>query len=179
MSNIWLTSDTHLNHAQPFIWRPRGFNSVYEMNEAIIENWNKVVKWDDIVYHLGDVMLGENEAGLKLLKQLNGKIYLALGNHDSDARVELYNYCYNIADVEFGYRIKGSKKTTLLLTHYPQLVANHDDPKLVYSIHGHTHSKDKWSEVPHAYNVNMDAHNCTPVNFEDMMADIRRQRDIE
>ena len=37
MSNIWLISDTHFNHNKDFIWSPRGFNSVWEMNEVIIE----------------------------------------------------------------------------------------------------------------------------------------------
>lgn len=171
MSNIWLTSDTHLGHDKEFVWGVRGFKNVYEMNEAIIERWNKVVGKDDIVYHLGDVMLGNNETGLKLLKQLKGKIYLALGNHDTDTRVELYKDCYNVADVQFGYRIKAGKKI-LLLTHYPQLVANHDDPKPVYSIHGHTHSENRWSDVPHTYNVNMDAHTCTPVALEDIIHEI-------
>ena len=37
MSNIWLISDTHLNHDREFIWKARGFSSVEEMNNAIIE----------------------------------------------------------------------------------------------------------------------------------------------
>ncbi len=174
MLNIWLTSDTHLNHAKPFIYEARGFRSVEEMNEAIVERWNKVVGPDDIVYHLGDVMLGDNEAGLKLLKSLNGHIYIILGNHDSTTREFLYKDCYNVYGISFGYRMKVGK-ISLMLSHYPQLVANGDDPKPVYSIHGHTHSKDRWSEVPHTYNVNMDAHNCTPVNLEDMIKDIKER----
>ena len=91
MPNIWLTSDTHLGHNKDFIWSSRGFKNVYEMNEAIIERWNSVVCQDDIVYHLGDVMLGNNEEGLKLLKSLKGKIYIAYGNNDTEARIKLYN----------------------------------------------------------------------------------------
>ena len=83
MSNIWLISDTHLGHNKTFIWKARGFDSVWDMNNAIIERWNEVVKYDDIVYHLGDVMMGDLDAGIKLVKQLNGKIRLAIGNHDS------------------------------------------------------------------------------------------------
>ena len=37
---IYLTSDLHLNHNRGFIYEPRGFHSVEEMNEAIIDLWN-------------------------------------------------------------------------------------------------------------------------------------------
>jgi calcineurin-like phosphoesterase family protein len=147
------------------------------MNEAIIERWNSVVKYNDIVYHLGDVMLGNNEEGLKLLSQLNGNIILALGNHDTDTRVQLFKTIKNIKDVQMGYRIKVGKKT-FILSHYPQLVANGDDKKPIYSIHGHTHSQNKWSDIPHAYNVNMDAHNCTPVNLNTIIEDINKERNL-
>ena len=49
MSNIWLISDTHFNHNQPFLYEPRGFATVEEMNEAIIERWNSLVKPEDTV----------------------------------------------------------------------------------------------------------------------------------
>ena len=147
------------------------------MNEIIIENWNKVVKPDDIVYHLGDVMLGNNENGLKLLKQLKGNIYIAIGNHDSDARIAMYKNCWNIAEIQFGYRIKVPGKKVFILSHYPQLVANSGDDKPIYSIHGHTHSKNKWSDIYHTYNVNMDAHNCTPVNLEDILLEIKNKKE--
>ena len=57
MSNIWLISDTHLGHDKEFVWKARGFDSVWDMNNAIIERWNEVVKYDDVVYHLGDVII--------------------------------------------------------------------------------------------------------------------------
>lgn len=175
MSNIWITSDSHLNHAKPFIYEARGFNTIEEMNEAIIENWNKVVKPNDIVYHLGDVMLGADlQAGLHLVSRLNGIKYLAYGNHDTDNRIKAFIEDHLFEDVQMGYRIKAPGKKTFILSHYPQLVANFDNPKPIYSIHGHTHSKDKWSDVYHTYNVCMDAHNCTPVNLEDIVADINK-----
>ena len=58
MGNIFLTSDLHFGHNKEFIYKVRGFNSIEEMNEAIIERWNSVVNNDDDVYVLGDLMLG-------------------------------------------------------------------------------------------------------------------------
>ena len=62
---IWLTSDTHFSHRQPFLYEPRGFLSVNEMNQKIVEYWNSVVKEDDIVYHLGDLCLSNNQDAIK------------------------------------------------------------------------------------------------------------------
>jgi calcineurin-like phosphoesterase family protein len=171
---IWITSDTHLGHDRDFIWGLRGFKNVYEHDEEIIKRWNSVVREEDIVYHLGDVMLGDNSYGLSCLKQLNGYIYIALGNHDTDVRETLYQQCHNVVDVEMGYRFKIGKRN-FILSHYPQLVANIGSDKPIYSLHGHTHSKEKWSDVYHAYNVNLDAHDCTPVNINKILKDIKEK----
>ena len=53
------------------------------MNEALINNWNSVVKENDIVFHLGDVQLGGgNQLMDNIFPRLNGHIILILGNHD-------------------------------------------------------------------------------------------------
>ena len=41
---IWFTSDTHFGHIKDFLWSPRGFYSIQEHDEAIIHNWNEVIK---------------------------------------------------------------------------------------------------------------------------------------
>lgn len=174
MSNIWLISDTHLNHDKEFIWKARGFDSVWDMNNAIIERWNKVVKYDDVVYHLGDIIMGDLDNGIKLIKQLNGKIRLAIGNHDISDRLKAFHNLYNFEDIQFGYRLKEGKKT-FLLTHYPLLSGNFDNSK-TYSIHGHTHSPNPFCEYDMMYNVNCDAHNCTPVTWEDMLLAIKNHQ---
>ena len=174
MSNIWLISDTHLNHGKEFVWKVRGFNSVWDMNNAIIERWNGVVKDDDIVYHLGDVIMGDLDTGIQLLKQLNGKIRLAMGNHDTTNRLDAFRNLYNFDDIQFGYRLKEGKKT-LLLTHYPILSGNFDTSK-TYSIHGHTHSQSKFCEYELMYNVSCDAIDCTPIALEDVLMDLEKNK---
>ena len=47
---IYFTSDWHFCHNKPFIYESRGFKSIEEMNEIIIENHNRVVKEEDIIY---------------------------------------------------------------------------------------------------------------------------------
>lgn len=170
MSNIWLISDTHFNHNKDFIWKARGFNSVEEMNNEIIKRWNNIVKPDDIVYHLGDVIMGDLNSGIEIINQLNGKIRLAIGNHDTSARLETFRNFDIFEDIQFGYRIKKGKKT-FILTHYPTLTGNYDNSK-TYSIHGHTHSLNAFCEYDLMYNVNCEAHNCTPILWENMIEDI-------
>jgi calcineurin-like phosphoesterase family protein len=78
MSNIWLTSDWHFCHSQPFIYEPRGFKNQYEMNQTIIKNYNSVVQPNDDVYCVGDCILNDNEEGIKCIKQLKGKIHIVI-----------------------------------------------------------------------------------------------------
>lgn len=149
------------------------------MNEAIITRWNEVIKNSDTVYHLGDVMLGADlQSGLQLISKLKGDKYLAYGNHDSDIRLKAFEINHLFKNIQMGYRLTANKKI-LILTHYPTIVSNYEEKIPVYSIHGHTHSFDICSEIYHAYNVNMDAHNCCPINLEELIADIRRLKCIE
>ena len=71
MSNTFFTSDTHFCHGREFLYGPRGFTNAEEMNEAIIERWNSVVKPTDLVYHLGDTILNNNEVGICVPKVMS------------------------------------------------------------------------------------------------------------
>ena len=64
---IWFTSDTHFGHDKEFLYGPRGFASIGQHDWEIIRNWNSVVGPDDEVYHLGDMMLIDNEKGYIVL----------------------------------------------------------------------------------------------------------------
>jgi calcineurin-like phosphoesterase family protein len=174
MSKIWLTSDTHFGHDRDFVWKVRGFKNVDEMNKEIVRRWNSVVSEDDIIYHLGDIMLGDNAIGLSYLKQLNGTIYIAYGNHDTQSRIDEYLKCHNVADVQMGYRIKAGKKTCIL-THYPTVTANGADTKTL-NLYGHTHQTTNfYDNRPYMYHVGVDSHNCYPILLEDVLNDIRKE----
>ena len=82
MSKIYLTSDLHLGHDREFIWKARGFNSIQQMNETIVETWNRTVDDDDDIYILGDVMLGSPD-NIHYVERLRGRIHIVLGNHDT------------------------------------------------------------------------------------------------
>jgi len=83
VKDIWLTSDTHFSHTNIIKYCSRPFANAEEMNEVLIENWNKVVKPGDLVYHLGDVVMGGTQDEFKKLwPRLTGRKRLVVGNHD-------------------------------------------------------------------------------------------------
>ena len=88
---IYFTSDLHFGHDKDFIYKSRGFNSIEDHDNTIIENWNNIVTEDDDVYVLGDLMLGDKEYGLNCLKRLKGKIHIVVGNHDTTNKIDLYS----------------------------------------------------------------------------------------
>ena len=64
MVNIWAWSDTHFDHNNTIVLFKRhngtplrGFSSLQEMNETMVERHNSLVKPQDHVYHLGDVAM--------------------------------------------------------------------------------------------------------------------------
>ena len=88
---IYFTSDLHFGHDKDFIYKSRGFNSIEDHDNTIIENWNNIVTEDDDIYVLGDLMLGDKEYGLNCLKRLRGKIHIVVGNHDTTNKIDLYS----------------------------------------------------------------------------------------
>lgn len=61
---IWFTSDWHIGHDKEFLWRPRGFQNVEEMNETLLKNCNEVVEPLDTLYILGDLALVPNNESM-------------------------------------------------------------------------------------------------------------------
>lgn len=79
---IWFTSDMHFGHRNIMRFCNRPFDSVEEMDEALINNWNAIVEEGDIVFNLGDFAYASNSRWKEILERLKGTHYLVLGNHD-------------------------------------------------------------------------------------------------
>ena len=78
----WFTADTHFGHANIIKYCDRPFSSVEEMDETLIENWNRAVNPNDTIYHLGDFTLAGEEAARVYFLRLNGNIFIVPGGHD-------------------------------------------------------------------------------------------------
>ncbi len=164
MRDIFITSDTHFNHKNilNFIGlngepvRP-GFSSVDEMNEIMIENWNKTVGVNDIVYHCGDVYFGPVAAADLILSRLNGDKRIILGNHD-DGELPIFNKHFK--------KIRGDryfKDFSLSLSHIP---THPDSIKGDRNVHGHIH--EKLIDDDRYVNVCVEHTNYTPVAIEEI-----------
>lgn len=160
MSNIWITSDTHFGHENIIKYADRPFKDVDEMDEALIENWNSVVKEGDKVYHLGDVWMSNGEKAYKNIRRLNGKKRLVLGNHD-DARSAPLQAFQKI------YLFRSFKEFGLMLTHMPVhegSLIRHDEGFI--NLHGHIHQRPS-PEGPYRC-MCVEQTNYTPVNIEEL-----------
>ena len=60
----------------------RGFADAEEMNEYMIQKWNKKVRPKDEVVILGDFSMEKGERTNEILRRLHGRLYLIEGNHD-------------------------------------------------------------------------------------------------
>jgi calcineurin-like phosphoesterase family protein len=165
MSNTFIISDTHFSHTNicRFLREDgtplRPWDDVDAMDEAMVNNWNSVVRPNDTVYHLGDVVI--NRRALQILDRLNGSKRLILGNHDIFDHSDYTKYFK---------RLHGSHKlNNLLLTHIPVHVDS--VPKwALANVHGHIHAQDV--NHPLFYNVSVENINYTPISLEDLQQKI-------
>lgn len=184
MNKVYITSDFHFCHNKDFIYKPRGFESVHEMNETIIKNFNEIVDWTDTVYILGDCFLNDDAEGLKYLSRIPGKKHIIFGNHDSDNR-QIKMYALSAFDNSFhspfGYAVTLKYEGyNFYLSHYPTITSNCDEDKplkrRVINLCGHSHTKDKFKDMDKGliYHCELDAHNNKPVLIDDIIEDIKK-----
>ena len=171
MGRIFVTSDTHFGHDREFLWGARGFMSHVDHDKEVIRRWNETVQPDDVVYHLGDVMLGDNAYGIGCLEQLNGQIKIIPGNHDTASRLSLYKLLPNVEVLSLAEMIK-YKKYNFYLSHHPTMTSNLEKaPYLrmhLINLYGHTHQqKPFYQDIPFMFHVGMDSNNCTPILLDD------------
>lgn len=179
--SIYVTSDLHFCHDRAFIYGARGFSSIGEMNLEIIKRYNSFVNKEDTVYILGDVLLGGDdslEVGIELLSQLEGSKILIRGNHDSRKRVEAFKKAKIFEGIydALAVRIHGYN---FYLSHYPTITSNLEKENLrqcILNISGHTHAKKKFFyDLPYIYCACVDAHDCYPVDINQIIDDMKTQ----
>lgn len=167
---IYVCSDTHFNHANILKYEPtsRPFETIEEMNNTIIKNWNSVVTEEDTVYVCGDMFMGPLDKINKILDQLNGKIILVRGNHDTKNRLEYFKeYGIEVKDIDY----ISYKGRFFILCHFP--IASEEfinmvrkDNSEVVVLYGHVHSNAPTGYVDGTYHVGMDTNNLTPISLE-------------
>ena len=162
MGNIYFISDTHFGHTNIIKYCNRPFKDVNEMNEVLINNWNKVVNKNDIVYHLGDFILDNNIE--EVFNKLNGTIYLIKGNHDHKS-TSYYN--------RIGFKVIPSQtkleEYKFILSHRP--LEDNMIPKGYINIYGHIHDKELDSKFnPNIHKcVSVEKINYSPISINELL----------
>lgn len=161
MKNTWFISDTHFGHANIIKYSNRPYSHVDEMNEALIQNWNALVKPDDIIYHLGDFAFMQWRDFSQMVWKLNGHIQFIRGNHDKmidQHEVELLR-SGKIETIQNYLEIKPAGQM-IVLFHYGQRVWNKSHHGSIH-LYGHSHG----SLPPHGKSVDVGV-DCKEITAE-------------
>lgn len=187
MGKFFVTSDLHLQHKNIILFEHtnRPFTSIEEHDNAVINNWNSIVGSDDIVFVIGDFIMGASENIPNILEKLNGTIYLILGNHDTKKKIEYYEEAKNV-HVLGDHNIFYYKGTLFCMNHFPlegdeegkhlktngwevatDIFREHYD-EAIY-LYGHIHSEALPGMISRTYHVGMDTNNLYPVLLDDII----------
>ena len=157
-------SDWHLGHANIIKYDNRPFDSVSEMNEAIINNHNSIVLPEDEFYFLGDFCMGDHSKAESYLSRINGKKFFVRGNHDKQQTIELYKkygtYLGGMAEVRAGGK-------SITICHYAMKVWNHSHHGS-YHLYGHSHGTLLEDPGSLSFDVGVNCWDYKPVSMDDV-----------
>ena len=149
MMTIRYIADMHFDYDSIIAYDNRPFDSVEEMNEALIANWNRVVTDpEDLTWILGDFCSGNAERWCELLSRLNGRKALILGNHDDLAVLKAEAVRARLEDTA-EYREILDNGRHVVLCHYP-ILAFRDHYFGWYHLYGHVHASYEWNVTENA-----------------------------
>lgn len=162
-------SDLHFGHENVLSLCNRPFSCIEEMDEYLIEQWNKVVHRNDTVYILGDVIFRAVQSPAYYLDRLKGEKHLIIGNHDKFwlGKVDVEKYFKSVDWMT----VINTGKGKAMLCHFPLL-----DFEGKYMIHGHIHAKaeklEYWDFLKNSENVlnaGVDINGYKPVLIEELI----------
>lgn len=136
----FVIADPHFGHKNIIQYCNRPFESVSEMDKALIDNWNKTVSNDDIIWVLGDFALASRDYTKSIIKSLRGRKRLILGNHDRYSQE-----WYREAGFEFVSPYPILIENFIILSHAPLEFLNENFP--FFNIYGHVHNDSTYEDV--------------------------------
>jgi calcineurin-like phosphoesterase family protein len=196
---IFFISDTHYGHTNICrgvsnwrdangeipIDRTRDFQTLEDMNDAIVENINHKVGENDILFHLGDWSFG----GFDNIKEFRDRIHcknihLILGNHDHHIERNKNDIQKLFSSVNQYLRLSislypGTKiyqgEHNFILMHYP-IASWHNMNDGVIHLHGHVHlPPDKKLSAGKAMDIGIDGNNMEPYSIGEILNIMKNQ----
>ena len=202
---IWFTSDTHYNHKNivrgTSEWelgldrtqRVRDFDTLEDHNAKLVENFNKLVKPDDELYHLGDWSFGGISNIWNFRKQLKCKnIHMILGNHDhhieNNKRITITKQEFIDNDYLLAYDVIGStayvdiKDLFSSTSHYKSISINgqkiilchyamrvwEKSHKGSWMLYGHSHGTLPEDASRRSMDVGVDTNDLKPYSYSEI-----------
>jgi calcineurin-like phosphoesterase family protein len=152
----WFTSDEHYGHKKIIKYCDRPFNTVEEMNQTIIAQFNSKVAKQDTTVHIGDTCWAKSleEAHSKYIRHLNGNHIFVKGSHDHWLPSSAKYMWRKMIDGKFVVCCHYAMRTWERSFHYS------------WQFYGHWH-KDKGNEGLQ-YNVCVDVNDFYPVSLEEI-----------
>lgn len=187
--SIWFWSDLHLGQKclrwpEP-LFKKRGFATLEEHDETILNNWNAKVGPNDTIFILGDIIFGEG-AFFKLVEFFNKAqfktCYLMFGNHHAGTKQlfeSLPENIYNVnekADKQVifvpNYLEAFVNGQPIVMSHYT-LASFNGAGKGSWMVAGHSHGSLKNSELGKilykSKTIDVGVENfSSPVSFKDL-----------
>lgn len=166
MRNFWFSSDYHFGDDRYDLMK-RPFDDVSIQDQTIIDNHNKVVAPDDIVYVGGDVVYQKADFSkyIENLAKMNGTKILIRGNHDRPFSDEQFSkYFVEIIPEGKGIDID-IEGVPCHITHYPTRLKSDR-----FNLIGHIHSA--WKVQKNCFNIGVDVHHFRPVSTKAVLFEL-------
>lgn len=170
---IWFWSDLHLGHENMYRFtnydgtpcRPWNPEQMYEAEEYMIQEYNKLVKPEDTVYNLGDVGSRTDRISYFMDRLVKSRRILLMGNHDNKIGAKFLGKYFN--EIRGCYNLEN-----YLMTHIP--VCSGSKGRFKRNIHGHTHwniiTMDNNGKIPDPWykNVCVEITGFKLINFSEI-----------
>lgn len=177
--------DMHFGHANVLKFDNRPFESIEEHDAALIERWNKKVNKDDDVYVVGDMFWYRARDRIeRVLKQLNGRVHLIVGNHDQYLHDNETKKLFASVDKRLGLTVvleDGTEKHVVLSHFFEPFYDRHHYGAILLYAHSHKTKESilerqiidfvRANEMPCvAYNVGCMYWDYEPVTLNEIIA---------
>lgn len=145
-----------------------------DMNNLLINNWNRVVKPNDTIFHLGDFAFCGRTKAEEIIQRLHGIKYWIRGNHDHELAKKLVHHFIWVRDY-YVYRHHDQIQSDdyqdgtqyhqpIVLCHFP-IESWENMSHGSWHLHGHSHGRLD-SGTKKRYDVGVDPNNLYPVSYE-------------
>lgn len=171
----YFIADCHFGHKNIIASCRRPFDSLADMDQTLLSNWQARVTEADDIYIVGDLMYYCPDPE-QYLCRLPGRKHLIVGNHDpvwmaKTSPAFWFESIEHMAVIELAGR-------TVTLCHYPMMcwAESKREGLLVYGhIHGNRHDSF-WpllSKMENALNAGVEINGYRPVTLEELMENNR------